>query len=817
MPRRAQLRSRPGVGDRQVPGHVHQALARGHRPGEQRPAPATRSPSRWDDYCDDQPGRTPWPQTGELSHQSAKQYRIEVLLRRQRDRPPARGPGDLHRARPSSTPRARSSGVSRPSTPTTTASTWSATKQLVKQSPAGRADARPIEQRRRSPAPRRSAGQPQAFATSYDIEIYAQRRHHVLVRQRGSRPATGVRTAAFTPSEPLPASEHRLRLARASHRRLRQQGAVVGSRARFTVTAGSVTLLAPPLGASVPPNGRGPPVEPVVGRGDVQRRRSPLSGSAPRSAPPRSPRAYAPLAYLHDGRLPVDGHGPGRERQRRSGGHAPPSPSTPRSRPSRRPAIETPEGTGVGKTLTVPRPAWNIGGVDVTTPTSGCANGSRITGATGTSYTLATDDFGKSITVRATGKKARLPRRRQRPACRCRPTSGDAVNNMTPPTITGSPDAWATTSPATRAPGRRPTATSTSLRVAARRRRPSRAPRPAYYQVTAADGGHAIAIRVTATATGYSDGVPTPAAGDRDPSADRRRSTISAPSGTGVGASLVGAAPTWNQARRRPPPTSGSATGSAIVGRQRGHLHARPSTTSARRSPSGRPAEGRASRTASSISNGVVATAGGALQATVRPSISGTAAVGQHAQRRPGHVDRQPPPTFTYQWLRNGAPIPGATQRDLPAHRADAAARNVSVTRARRQGRLRGRLGQRGSRRGRQAEVDDDRMPCPPSRVKRRVAGQARRSRSTVPRACPARSASLVIKDGKKTLKKLTLSRVQEGRDHLQAAQAQAGQAQADGGRTAATATSPARSRQARPQGRAGESESRAGPGHGGQ
>ena len=60
------------------------------------------------------------------------------------------------------------------------------------------------------------------------------------------------------------------------------------------------------------------------------------------------------------------------------------------------------------------------------------------------------------------------------------------------------------------------------------------------------------------------------------------------------------------------------------------------------------------------VSNVIGATAGGALQATVQPAITGTPASGTALYVSSG-AWTQPQPTLTYQWLRTGAPIPGAT------------------------------------------------------------------------------------------------------------------------------------------------------------
>ena len=71
--------------------------------------------------------------------------------------------------------------------------------------------------------------------------------------------------------------------------------------------------------------------------------------------------------------------------------------------------------------------------------------------------------------------------------------------------------------------------------------------------------------------------------------------------------------------------------------------------------------QGRLRQDAVLTSNALAVTAGGALQTTCPPAISGTAAVGSTLQVSPGTWS-PPRPRCTYQWLRNGAPIPGATR-----------------------------------------------------------------------------------------------------------------------------------------------------------
>ena len=78
-----------------------------------------------------------------------------------------------------------------------------------------------------------------------------------------------------------------------------------------------------------------------------------------------------------------------------------------------------------------------------------------------------------------------------------------------------------------------------------------------------------------------------------------------------------------------------------------------------------------------SVSNVIRVTAGGALQATVQPTITGTPVSGTTLWAGTGTWS-QPGPTLKYQWLRTGAPIPGATGGYYTLTPADAG-KDVSV------------------------------------------------------------------------------------------------------------------------------------------
>lgn len=151
---------------------------------------------------------------------------------------------------------------------------------------------------------------------------------------------------------------------------------------------------------------------------------------------------------------------------------------------------------------------------------------------------------------------------------------------------------------------------------------------------------------------------------------------IGAPSGTGVGATLTSSPPTWNQIYvattyqwlRDGQPISGATKDTyALTVADFGKsisLRATGKKTGF--------ADGVA------VSNAIGGTAGGAVVATTQPTITGTAKVGMILQVSSGTWS-QPSPTFKYQWLRNGAPIPSATSVSYRLSPEDGG-KNVSVT-----------------------------------------------------------------------------------------------------------------------------------------
>jgi hypothetical protein len=626
----------------------------------------------WTDYWSTNQEQ-PWAQTGEIPNQSGKQYRIEVdddasfagtlvdtaLI----DQTTHTSPEVLY---PEGTLYWRVQAVDSDDN----GLAWSDVQTFTKQSPQVSLSSPTSNAQVAGTVPFRWTSQ--AFAKSYDIEVYANDDATFSSGNKVSfASANNLRTAAFVPTKTLPVSDqyYLWRVRRTDSDNNKGPWSVAG---RFRVTAGAMNLLSPAPGGSTPPNGAVLQWNQVVGAATYSVALTSPTNSTQTFTTAAS--AYAPLTNLASGTYQWTVTA--RDASVNAIGSASSSfVVNSQLQASLRPVIETPEGTGLGKTLTVSPPEWSPAGVSVTTTYQWQRDGANISGATGTSYTLVTADFGKSITVKATGKapsyldgiSTSLP---------ISPTSGDAIANVTLPSITGSPVAVGNRLTGNR--GTWPTSYGSLTYTYAwlRDGAPIDGATTLYYTPVAADVGTDIIFRVTASATGYTDGVAYSGAVRVETLSAVAGPQVSAPSGTGIGAGLVGTAPVWNQ----PDVTTTYQwlrNGSNISGATTANYTL--TVTDLGKEIALR-ATGKKAGFLDSIgvSNVIVATAGGALQATVQPVITGTAASGNTLKVTPGTWS-QSSPSFKYQWLRNGAPIPSATGTSYRLTPEDAG-KNVGVT-----------------------------------------------------------------------------------------------------------------------------------------
>jgi hypothetical protein len=171
-------------------------------------------------------------------------------------------------------------------------------------------------------------------------------------------------------------------------------------------------------------------------------------------------------------------------------------------------ATTAPKITGdpkVGKLLTGTPPVWDTTGV--TTTYQWLRAGAPIAGATALTYTVAPEDVGKAITLKATGTKGTAAPGTATSA----PVTGvigDAPTLTTPPAVTGTPKVGETVTVSA------PTwSLPTVVNTYQWQRNGTAIPgaTATTYAVTAEDVGAALTAKVTGTKTGYTPGTATTA------------------------------------------------------------------------------------------------------------------------------------------------------------------------------------------------------------------------------------------------------------------------------------------------------------------
>lgn len=688
----------------------------------------------WDDYWVTNQAYT-WPQTQEKSPQAAKQYRVEVSVNGSVvetalvDQTTYTSANRLY---PEGTLSWRVQAVDSDDNGLTWTSPQTVTKstpRIVPTSP-NNSDVVPGTTPLRWPA--------QAFASSYDVQV---------ARDEDTTFAPGslildraVRTTAVTPLTPIPTSDAfyvwRVRKTDASGNK-----GPWSLPARFKVSASTMSPIAPTAGATVPPNGTTIQWSAVPSATRYNLTLRPASG--PTVTVNTVASAWSPTAFLSLGGyswtvVAYDAN------DKQVGSVSSSFSVDSQITALQPPAIESPGGTGVGNVLTSRPPQWSVAGVETTY--QWVIDGQAPWTATGSTYTITPNDYGKTIEVVATGKKAGyLDGTSRSPGVSV--TAGNAVNNLTRPSISGAArvgsylsgnaGTWSGTNVSTRPQWLRdgsPIAEANSW----------------VYQVAPADGGRQLTLRVTATASGYADGVATSEPLTIETLQATAPAGVSAAGGTGVGAVLSATPPVWNQSdvtttymwlRDGQQLWSSTGTTYTISSDDVGKSISVVATGRKPGFPDG-----------TSTSNAVTATRGSAPEPISAPTLRGTGSVGQYVSVDPGTWNVSLP-TFTYTWLRNGSAIPGATGTSYGLT-ADDAATQISV-------RITASAPGRADGVAVTAPLAVAQLTSTTSlSVLPYALTKSKRGKLTITVAAPglpAPTGTLIIKDGKKTLKKLTL------------------------------------------------------------
>lgn len=425
--------------------------------------------------------------------------------------------------------------------------------------------------------------QAQAYAKGYDVEVYKNDDPTFSIANRIAN-SNGLLTTAYTWNKALSpsASAYRWRVRRVDSSGNPGDWSTGG---RFFVTAGTPNIIAPGAGSVQAPNGPVLEWEPLAGAATYTVTITPTGGGSAVIANTVST-AWAVTTRLNAGSYTwtllakdASGNTLGSSQSTFSVDAA--------LTADLKPVILSPDGTGVGKTLSVTPPTWQ-GHTDVTVTYQWLRDGQPIFGAapssgTGPTYVIQAADIGKTLSVKATGSKPNYASGTTT-SDGVVASAGDALVATSAPSITGTPAVGSilTAGPGTWAPA----ATSFGFKWL-RNGTPIPSVALASYTVTAADAGAQLTVEVTANRSGYT-------------------------SGTAVSAPVTVAGT---------PPASG------------GNL--------------------------------------GTLSSTAAPVINGTAKVGGFLTATSGTWNSAPT-SLKYQWYRAGAPIAGATASIYRATEADA-------------------------------------------------------------------------------------------------------------------------------------------------
>ncbi|MCF6377260.1 Ig-like domain repeat protein [Nocardioides KLBMP 9356] len=397
--------------------------------------------------------------------------------------------------------------------------------------------------------------QAQAYAKGYDVEVYKNDDPTYSVANRVAN-ATNLLTTAYTWNKALApsASAYRWRV-----RRIDSSGnpGDWSTGGRFFVTAGTPNIVAPGTGAVQSPNGPVLEWEPLPGASRYTVTITPSGGGSAVIANTVST-AWAVTSKLATGSYTWT------LAAKDASGNTLGSSSSTFSVDAAlvadlRPTIQSPEGTGVGKTLFATAPTWQGAFTDVTVTYQWLRDGQPIFGTapssgTGSTYVIQAVDIGRTLTVKATGSKPNYASGSST-SDGVMATAGDALLATSAPSISGNP---AVGSNLTAVPGTwAPTATSYSYKWL-RNGSPITNAFFGTYLVTAADAGAQLTVEVTAVRSGYTNGVAvsppvaipgTPPGGPGGTAGTLTATAAPVINGTAkVGGYLTATAGTWNSA-----------------------------------------------------------------------------------------------------------------------------------------------------------------------------------------------------------------------------------------------------------------------------
>jgi hypothetical protein len=462
----------------------------------------------WDDYWDTNRATT-WAQTGELRPQAAKQYRIQIdddesfagtlVDERLVDQTTYTA---FDRLYPEGTYFWRVQAVDSDDNGLTWSDKVISTPEsepetFTKQSPQVELSAPIGNDPVAGTTPFRWRSQ--AFASSYDVEVY---KNNDATFSSVNRVFTKtVKTPAYAHNVPLPASQQSYlwRVRRTDADGNKGPWSAPG---RFVVNATAVRTTAPADGGSQPPNGPVLSWSPLAGATTYTVDIRPTTGSGSTTTANTVAASYATTTTFPTGSYVWT------VTAKDAGGNAIGVGQATFSVDAQLVAvqgaqIDAPTGTGVGQTLTSTPPTWNQEAVNSTYQWR--ANGNAISGATSTTYQITSNDFGKTITLRVTGKKPGYTDGLSESAG-VTVTAGDGLVATTPPTITGTAKVgssllvdkgvW-TGPPSTYAYQwfRDGTAIANAIGQS--------------YWLRADDAGRSITVRVTAKKSGFADGTYT--------------------------------------------------------------------------------------------------------------------------------------------------------------------------------------------------------------------------------------------------------------------------------------------------------------------